>query len=42
MTISYQNTMRPIHIIAKPAKSAVAGETPVLVYDSKEFERKLI
>ena len=32
--------MRSIHNIAKPASSAIAGEEPVLVYNSKEFDRK--
>lgn len=34
--------MRSVHVIAKPASSAINGEEPVLVYDSKEFACKSI
>ena len=39
----YQNALmtRSIHNIAKPAVSAIGDEKSVLVYDSKEYERKL-
>lgn len=40
MTCLLQNAFKSVHVIARPAASAINGEEPVLVYDSKEFKCK--